>query len=177
MNDEDFGLRPRATQPYLPNALCTLIPVAALEGTLALLRRAGRHESAVYWYGTKNDNGTATVSYVVAPEQISRPKNYHVPASSMSEMVRRLKPGWKPIAQVHSHPGDSVEHSHYDDRMAISTKALSLVVPRYGHWSGSFPEHIGVHEWQRNYWHLLPLDNARARIRLITGEVTVQDLR
>lgn len=177
MNDEDWGLRPRAIRPYRPGTLCTLVPITALEGTLALLRRAGRHESAVYWYGTKTEAGLATVSYIVAPGQISRPRNYHVPASAVSQMVGRLQPGWKPIAQIHSHPGDDVEHSRYDDRMAISTKALSLVVPRYGQWSGSFPERIGVHEWQNDYWHLLSLDNARARIRLIAGEVMIEDLR
>jgi hypothetical protein len=92
-------------------------------------------------------------------------------------MVRRLKPGWKPIAQIHSHPGDNVEHSVYDDRMAISIKALSLVVPRYGHWSGTFPECIGVHEWQNNHWHLLSMDDSRARIRLTNREFIVEDCR
>lgn len=177
MNEEDWGLRPRATRPYRPSALCTFVPIAAIEGTLALLQRAGRRESAVYWYGTKTEAGLATVTYVVAPEQISRPRNYHVPASAVSSMVRRLQPGWKPIAQIHSHPGDDVEHSRYDDQMALSTRALSLVVPRYGHWSDAFPKHIGVHEWQDDYWHLLSLDTAQARIRLITGEVTIEDFR
>jgi hypothetical protein len=177
MHDEDMGLRRRPAQPYQSGTNCVTLPTLALEGTLALLRQAGRYESAVFWYGAKDDAGNATVSYVVAPQQLSRPRNYHVPAASVGDMVRRLKPGWKPIAQVHSHPGDNVEHSVYDDRMAISTKALSLVVPRYGHWSGTFPEWIGVHEWQNNYWHLLTVVDARSRIRLASREVLVEDLR
>ncbi|HWV46959.1 MAG TPA: hypothetical protein VN039_13220 [Nitrospira sp.] len=177
MNDEDLELRPQPRQPYQLGASCVVVPILALEGTLGLLRRAGRLESAVFWYGTKDAAGNATVSYVVAPQQLSRPRNYHVPAASVGDMVRRLKPGWKPIAQIHSHPGDAVEHSNYDDRMAISTRALSLVVPRYGHWSGTFPERIGVHEWQNNYWYLLTMAHARSRIRLVNGEVVVEDLR
>lgn len=177
MTDEDLDPRPRAARPYQPSASCVLVPVLALEGTLSLLRRAGRYESAVFWYGTKDASGNATVTYVVAPQQISRPRNYQVPAASVSAMVGRLQPGWKPIAQIHSHPGDNVEHSNYDDRMAISTKALSLVVPRYGQWSGTFPERIGVHEWQNSYWHLLTSAQAHARIRVANIAVTVEDLR
>lgn len=177
MYDEDLERRPPPTRPYQPSASCVSVPVLALEGTLSLLRRAGRYESSVFWYGIKDATGRAMVSYVVAPHQLSRPRNYHVPAASVSDMVRRLRPGWKPIAQIHSHPGDDVEHSNYDDRMAISTKALSLVVPRYGHWSDMFPERIGVHEWQSGYWYLLTLVEARARIRLVSSEVTLEDLR
>jgi hypothetical protein len=177
MHDEDLELRPRSTQQYRLAAIHALLPISALDATLALLKRAGRNESAVFWYGPKDDAGNATVCYVVAPKQISRPRNYLVPAPEVSEMVRRLKPGWRPIAQIHSHPGDNVEHSVYDDRMAISIKALSLVVPRYGHWSGTFPERVGVHEWQNSHWHLLSLDAAQARIRLMSREVTVEDLR
>lgn len=177
MYDEDPERRPLPPQPYQSSTSCVSVPILALEGTLSLLRRAGRYESSVFWYGIKDATGNAAVTYVVAPQQLSRPRNYHVPAASVSDMVRRLRPGWKPIAQIHSHPGDNVEHSNYDDRMAISTKALSLVVPRYGHWSGTFPERIGVHEWQDGYWHLLTLTEARTRVRLVSNEVTVEDLR
>lgn len=177
MDDEDLELRPRPRQPYQLNASRVAVPILALESTLKLLRRVGGRESAVFWYGEKDATGNATVAYVVAPQQLSHPRNYHVPASSVSEMVRRLKPSWKPIAQIHSHPGDNVEHSRYDDRMAISTKVLSLVVPRYGYWTGAFPERIGIHEWQNNHWYLLTEADAQARIHLANGTVTVEDLR
>jgi hypothetical protein len=177
MHDEDFELRQRPAQPYRKPSILTLVPSVALESTVALLRRAGRYESAVFWYGTKDGTGNATVAYVVSPQQISRPRNYHVPSSSVSAMVKRLRPGWRPIAQIHSHPGDNVEHSVYDDSMAISTKVLSLVIPRYGNWSGIFPEGVGVHEWQNDYWHLLTNADAQARIRVVERDVTVEDLR
>ena len=177
MYDEDPEKRQPPPAPYQPGASYVSVPVDAFARTLLLLRRAGSFESSVFWYGTKDAEENATVAYVVAPQQLSRPRNYHVTAASVSAMVRRLSPGWKPIAQIHSHPGDSVEHSTYDDRMAISTNALSLVVPRYGRWSGMFPERIGVHEWQKGYWHLLTLSEARGRIQLTSGEVTVEDLR
>ena len=79
---------------------------------------------------------------------------------------------------MHSHPGLSVEHSTYDDRMASSRRALSLVFPCYGRCpNAAFPTGVGVHEWQSDYWHLLDLERARRRVVVVDGGVKVEDFR
>jgi hypothetical protein len=177
MDDEDDLYRPLAPCPYQPGVARLLLPRSALTATLALLQRAGRRESGVFWYGVRDPGGSGRVSYVVAPQQRMSWSNYSVSAAALAEAVRRLPDGHKPLAQIHSHPGARVEHSNYDDRMASSRKALSLVFPFYGHMTGPFPIEVGDHEWQANYWHLLPQEIAAARVVLVDGEVQVEDLR
>jgi hypothetical protein len=92
--------------------------------------------------------------------------NYHVDPAAMSEMLSIVPDDWKPLAQIHCHPGKGVEHSRYDDEMASSKRALSIVFPFYGRWTGPWPDDVGVHEWQDDYWHLLPPQEAAKRVRL-----------
>ena len=78
---------------------------------------------------------------------------------------------------TYSHPGARVEHSNYDDQMASSRRALSLVFPHYGRLTQPFPADVGVHEWQNDYWHLLALHQAAQRVVLVDGDVRAEDLR
>lgn len=153
------------------------MPAQALNATLVLLQRAGRRESGLFWYGTRDASGNGDVAYVVAPRQRMTWGNYHVSAEALTEIVHRLPDGWKPLAQIHSHPGLRVEHSNYDDRMASSRKALSLVFPSYGHVKQEFPEGVGIHEWQGDYWHFLDPTEAAKRVVISTGGVKIDDLR
>lgn len=174
--DEDLFRRP-APRPYQPTSARLHVPQDALTATIVSLRRAGHLESSVFWYGPRNGEN-AVVAAVLTPQQLMTRGNYHVSASAMSEMVRRLRDEWKPLAQIHSHPGRGVEHSSYDDRMASSRRALSIVFPFYGNWAGLWPRGIGVHEWQENYWHLLTEAAAASRVQVsATGGVMVEDLR
>jgi proteasome lid subunit RPN8/RPN11 len=176
--DEEYGFgRAKPTIPYQLNGARLLLPRQALNETLSLLRAAGNRESCVFWYGPRGENGNGEVALVIAPKQISRRLNYTVPTPSVSEMARHVPAGWKPVAQVHSHPGMNVEHSTYDDEMAISKRALSLVFPFYGHWNNEYPRGIGFHEFQNGFWHQLALDQTRLRSTLVDGQVTVKDLR
>ncbi|HUO22703.1 MAG TPA: Mov34/MPN/PAD-1 family protein [Caulobacteraceae bacterium] len=177
MDDEDDLFRPPPPCPYQPSAVQLHVPMTALTATLTLLQRAGRRESGVFWYGARHPDGGGQVAYVVAPRQRMSWGNYGVSATALAEVVHRLPDGWKPLAQVHSHPGGRVEHSNYDDRMASSRKALSLVFPFYGRLNSVFPVGVGVHEWQNDYWHLLPPDTAAKRVVLTDGEVRVEDFR
>jgi len=85
----------------------------------------------------------------------------------MSEMCADLHDDLRLLAQIHSHPGDWVEHSPYDDQVVASRRGLSLVVPRYGRGVQLWPDRIGVHEWQDGYWHRLSQGLARRRVRLV----------
>jgi len=149
----------------------------ALEASVSLLQRAGRRESGVLWYGTRDTSGSGIVKYVVAPPQTMAPRNYHVAADALTEIVSRLPDDWKALAQVHSHPGIRVEHSRYDDRMASSRRALSLVFPLYGNLREPFPTGIGIHEFQIDYWHLLDDATASQRVVICDGSVKIEDLR
>jgi hypothetical protein len=163
--------------PYELGTVRLLLPSEALKATHRLLRIAGRRESGVMWYGTKDVSGDGTVCYVVAPRQQMRLGNYHVSAEALAEVVHRLPEGWKPLAQAHSHPGKWVDHSSYDDGMVSSHRILSLVFPSYGRRTGGFLQGVGVHEWQNGYWHRLDPDLAKKRICPADGEVRVEDLR
>jgi hypothetical protein len=176
--DSEYGFGGAAPAlPYQAGMARLNIPKQALAATVSLLRVAQRKESCVFWYGPRNEVGNGIVALVIAPQQISRSLNYTIPALAVSEMVRRVPAGWKPLAQVHSHPGISVEHSKYDDEMAISKRALSFVFPFYGQWNGVYPEGIGLHEFQNGFWYRLSLDESSKRSTLVDGSVTVEDLR
>ena len=177
MDSEGSIFRPAPTVPYRSVSGVMFAPYAAISATHKLLQRAGRRESAVMWYGTRDGQGNARVSHVIAPKQTMSWGNYSITASALAQAVHRLPQECKAVAQVHSHPGAHVEHSNYDDRMVSSTRILSIVFPNYGRTLGSFPLEIGVHEWQHGYWHLLSLEESKRRVQLIDQQVTVEDLR
>ncbi len=176
LSDEDIWRSPPKA-PYRPTSTRLNVPLNALEATISSLRRAGSLESSVFWYGPRNGD-MSTVAAVLTPQQIMTRGNYHVDAAAMSEMLRDVDDAWRPLAQIHSHPGWNVEHSTYDDRMASSRKALSIVFPFYGRWNGPWPSGAGVHEWQDDYWHLLAVGDAARRVRVIaTAPLLSRDFR
>lgn len=179
MDDENFLWRPPAACPYLPHDRILSVPTSALQSTIALLRRAGPCESGVFWYGPRSAEGHGLVEAVIAPRQAMSRGNYHVSPAAMSAMVGLLPEySWKPLAQIHSHPGSGVEHSRYDDEMVASTRALSIVFPFYGRWTGVWPHGVGVHEHQNNYWYLLSADHGAHRIELVAeAHAMTEDLR
>jgi hypothetical protein len=102
---------------------------------------------------------------VVVPEQRNSWGNYQVESTAIAAVSADTRPrGWRNLAQVHTHPGRMVEHSPYDDLMANSRKALSLVLPTYGRAPVAWLSDVGVHEFQHNYWYRLSLRDASARI-------------
>lgn len=102
-----------------------------------------------------------------------------VPGQAMVQVAQLARPhGWTVVGAIHSHPGLNVEHSTYDDEMTPSRKAVSLVVPQYGHWTGPWPRGLGVHEYFEKYWHLLTDEQARKRVHLSdAAQVPAFDLR
>jgi proteasome lid subunit RPN8/RPN11 len=180
MRDEDFTFRRGPATAYRPSGAVLSLPVNALEATLGLLQRSGRRESCVFWYGTRDrETGLSAVRAVLAPVQTMRPGNYAVSAAAMSQMVTLVTAeDWKPLAQIHSHPGKGVRHSAYDDEMASSRRALSIVFPFYGHWHGRWPTGVGVHEHQNDYWHTLLNQDAARRVEVVEkAPLLIKDLR
>lgn len=161
VNDEGWR-RPPLTL-YRPTDTILQAPLDAIEATLAMLQRAGPRESGLFWYGQRGHQRSVVTS-VRAPRQRMNPFNYQVTAEAMREMGASLPDDLRPLAQVHSHPGNFVEHSPYDDEMASSRRALSLVFPHYGHLMSPWAQAVGVHEWQDDYWHLLTPAQALTRV-------------
>jgi len=164
VNDEGW----RAPPPTLYRRTDAVLesPVDAVEATLAMLQRAGARESGLFWYGRRGDQRSLVTS-VRAPRQQMNPFNYRVTAEAMREVGASLPDDLRLLAQVHSHPGDFVEHSPYDDEMASSRRALSLIFPRYGRLNLRWAEGVGVHEWQDDYWHLLTPAQALTRVVIV----------
>lgn len=171
MNNNSFDQgairRPSPNGYYqLPN-LTLRVPEDILRLTLQVFSEyaARTVESCCFWYGERDDGG-GQVKAVVLPKQRNHWGDFTVPASAMEEvsLVTRSH-GWRNLAQLHTHPGRLVEHSAYDDFHVNSRNALSLVFPYYGRWSGTWPNGIGVHEYQ-GYWYLLPAEHAARRVHV-----------
>lgn len=179
MNDETMLWRPRPPSRYVPTGKVLTVPTQTLARTAAVLRATGMVESACLWLGPLDEKGNGQVKALAVPMQVNRPRNYVVPGAAMvkiSELARSQ--GWTVVGAIHSHPGLGVEHSSYDDEMTPSRKAVSLVVPRYGHWADLWPRGLGVHEYFEKYWHLLSNEHAQLRVALADApEVPVLDLR
>lgn len=179
MNDETSLWRPRPPSRYVPTAKVLRVSAQTLARTAAVLRAAGTVESACLWLGSLDDDANGVVNALVVPMQTNRPRNYSVPGGAMLKVAELARAhAWTVVGAVHSHPGVGVEHSRYDDEMTPSRRAVSIVMPRYGHWTGPWPRGLGVHEYFEKYWHLLSDEHARQRVVLSeTPEVQTYDLR
>ena len=125
-----------------------------------------RQECGLFWYGVRSEKN-ATVAAVVVPEQICRAGNYQVSGEAMEAVSDRTRPhGWRNITQCHTHPGDWVGHSPYDDEQAISRHALSLVFPRYGAPIKNWRHGVGVHEYIAGRWRRWSIPRCTERVQL-----------
>jgi hypothetical protein len=169
------------------------VPTHAIRTTAAILRSAGAAEACCFWFGRRDSAGSGFVEAILVPQQQNRPGNYHVAPEAMIRVADAVRNrGWKNLAQIHSHPGDGVQHSGYDDQMANSRRALSLVFPRYGRmpgawrwrawiwrlWPAPFPRAIGVHAFRDGRWVYLDPPAISLAIRLVSNPApAVIDLR
>jgi hypothetical protein len=170
-DDEDpFEWRPKPNEPYRRPEAVLWLPEQGLNVTISMLRQHSRFEAACFWYGLRDGAENGFVKAVVAPFQLNRRGNYHIPSASISVVSTATRSfGWVCLAQVHSHPGSFVEHSRYDDENANSQRILSVVIPSYGKWRELWPKGVGVHEYQSGYWHQLSYSDAALRIQLEHG--------
>jgi hypothetical protein len=139
-----------------------------------------RREAFALLYGTRGaaDGGADAVRALVVPRQLGYRGRYLVPHAAMADAsAATISHGWVTLGQVHSHPSGNVEHSSYDDRHAVSLRAISIVLPFYGRYPGSWPRQIGVHEHQDGWWHLLTAQQAAARITLAAAPLQIIDLQ
>jgi hypothetical protein len=138
-----------------------------------------RQEACALLYGARGTaDGDDTVCALVVPRQLGYRGRYLVPHAAVAAASAATESrGWVTLGQVHSHPSEDVEHSWYDDRNAVSLRAISIVVPRYGRRPVSWPGQAGVHEHQDGWWHLLDAPQSAARITLAAAPLQIIDLR
>lgn len=180
----------------LPPHLVLSVPVDTVRLTAKILQSMSGMEACCFWFGNRNDTmvgSVGSVEAIIIPRQENHRGHYHVTPEAMLRVaaaVRRFT--WKNLAQIHSHPGPGVQHSGYDDEMANSRRALSLVFPDYGYlpgvwrcrgwlwrlWPKPFPSGIGVHAFMEGRWKYLSDHEATACLTL-TGDkqVSLLDLR
>lgn len=150
-----------------------LITEGVIAGTRAALESAGtrrvRHEGVVYWAGRSVANDQLAIAAIVPHAQTSA-RNYQVTAEANAHAIAWMcDHGLELVAQVHSHPGEFVEHSDWDDaHAAFPFEGLwSIVVPNYGR-RGLVPiEHCGVHRFESGGFRVLDAAEAAASIRIL----------
>lgn len=116
------------------------------------------------------------VTTVVLPRQRVGPGSYEIPRDGVREMGRSLRgAGLVNVAQLHTHPGDSVRHSPWDNSHSFSQRdgAISIVWPRYGLELPDI-EDWGVHECRNHTWIRLSKDAAARRLQVLPSKL---DLR
>lgn len=149
--------------------------------TRAFAPAAGKHREAfALLYGTRSATGgdPDAVCALVVPQQLGYRGRYLVPHAAMAAASAATSScGWVTLGQVHSHPSGNVEHSWYDDRHAVSMRAISIVLPYYGRYPGIWPGQTGVHEHQDGWWHLLDAPQAAARVTLAAAPLQIIDLQ
>jgi hypothetical protein len=156
------------------------IPAAAWRETLAAVAPYAerRLEGGCLWYGDP-DSLELTVSLVGVPTQINRARNFEIPAGALAALNNAVPASHVVLAQLHTHPGAITKQSPWDDRMLVSRKIISIVLPHYGR-SPCELATCGLHVFIAGRWRLLQDEDRDRRIRFTEErqtDVAVIDLR
>jgi len=152
-----------------------LVPEYIWEQTLDIFKPFSRSglEAGCIWYGRRGDEFNL-VSMIGVPKQENNPRNFHIDADSLAELNETIgETGLTVVAQVHIHPGISVEHSPYDDKMIVSLRIHSLVIPHYGKRPCDI-SNVGVHVFCDGRWVLLDSAKGVETVRIIPGVVDMR---
>jgi proteasome lid subunit RPN8/RPN11 len=159
---------------HLPDALPQAVSAAFAEAG------AAEQEAGALLYGVRaaDADDTDVVHALVIPAQMGHRTHYRIPPESIAAASAVTRPlGLVTVGQVHSHPGENVEHSWYDDRHAISTRAVSFVLPRYGRDARDWLARVGVHDYQDDWWHHLTAEQVTALVSFTDAPLKILDLR
>lgn len=148
--------------------------------TERILREYDPHEGIIYWAGTAKPD-EVNVTMAVAPAATTYPGEFNVDHLANAHVVLCLHEHRQThVGQVHSHPGEWVDHSGLDDEQATFKKEglLSLVVPNYGQ-DGMMPLSIsGIHRLGKRTFLRLNNKYIKEHFRVIKSNNSVLlDLR
>jgi hypothetical protein len=96
--------------------------------------RSRNVEGCLLWYGYVLDGDTCIVTTCVRPTQASYATTYAIPAASMRDVRRQVRPhNLLLLVQIHSHPAKAF-FSDWDEDHALNNRmgALNMIVPDYG---------------------------------------------
>jgi hypothetical protein len=146
-------------------------PVLRLSEQLLRQRRAWRnHERVVYWAGFEIENRWI-VTTVIRPQSQTTWGSFRTSAKANAEVVAYLSSTTLGLlGQVHTHPGESVDHSDGDDEMAVVAfeNFLSIVVPHYGT-RGMLPlQKCGIHRFESDQFRRLQATEISSSVRILT---------
>jgi hypothetical protein len=148
------------------------IPEPVLSETERLLRSYGGaedHEGIVYWGGIETPAGAVALT-ALSPTAATTWGSFRTEASANTDLVLTLAcHELSLVAQVHSHPGDWVDHSDGDDAGALVRFEgfWSLVVPRFAR-AGLQPLHrVGIHLFEDGTFRRLGWEAVTARVRVL----------
>src|SRR5438876_10081873 len=103
-----------------------LVPRYLLEQTQkTFLEYWKRNQEAVaYWFGKENEQDkTDVVLSIAIPKAFHSGGNYDVPVEQSAKVGKTLSnQELVCLAQIHTHPGNSGNHSWYDDENAMSKR-------------------------------------------------------
>ncbi|MDC8451674.1 MAG: hypothetical protein LV477_02045 [Candidatus Nitrosotalea sp.] len=181
-HDESFGSHKIVSKSNSNRVL--LVPSYILEQTQKTFRYYWKknQEAVAYWCGKENDQDkTDVVLSIVIPKAFHSGGNYEVPADESTKIGKTLSARELVcLAQIHTHPGDSGNHSWYDDENSISKRNdfLSLVMPHFGNIGIYDIQDITVHECWETKWVILDNQAKSKRIVIIDDFVDfrVEDL-
>jgi len=150
-----------------------LIPDHILRETERALRAAGSrrrpHESVVYWAG-RTSGEDDLVCAVVVPDAKTTPYNFSVSAKANARaIIWMASHHLEVVAQVHTHPGDIVSHSDWDDDHAFMRfdGIWSVVIPHYAR-KGILPSTgWGVHRCEQGGFRELDVPEIAASLKVI----------
>lgn len=127
-------------------------------------------ECPAFWHGIENDaTGVDVVTTLTLPHAHRTGGYYNVPQEETRRVSQAVEmAGVVALAQVHTHPGDYIQHSEYDDQNALSMGEtfLSLIFPFYGEKPLGI-ERVGVHERCDHRWFHLTAEQRARRIRIV----------
>jgi hypothetical protein len=153
-----------------------LIPELIWSNLLQEFRNLRRSVEQVAYLDGVDDGATRIVTTVAFPNANLEPRSYRVSPEAMSEAGKHLRRlNLVRLAQVHTHPGEDVEHSPDDDRRAYSQEqgAISIVVPHYGRGTPKL-DTCGFHVRGAAGWKLIPDDQLGT---IVTFMPSVLDFR
>lgn len=135
-------------------------------------RDRSKNERVAYLDGVRmSGSGESVVTTLTVPRATAFPTYFYIQPEDVVAAGRHLfRDGLHRLAQVHSHPGRSVDHSDYDDGRAYSQRvgAISIVVPLHGRTRPTLLE-CGIHVRSPEKWVRLSPEDATAVVRQVAS--------
>ena len=158
------------------------LPEGVVLKTARLLRSycgPEEHEGVVYWGGMETPGGPVVLT-AMSPTAATTWGSFRTDSDANAKLVLTLaRLDLVLVAQVHSHPGDWVDHSDGDDSGALVRFQgfWSLVVPHFARGGMQHLSNLGIHLYDAGEFRRLSNEAAAARVRILPAAVDLREDR